>query len=237
MLMLGESVLSILTTKGRETWDYAMSFYCGLLTITMFQYLFFRSQPSQAKDHAMRRSQMGGFLFYYMHTIYSAALILVGCSYKMMLSPKEIEEENEEHGIDPTYILEERIALIYAISQTTSFLALDLMLITHRGLKQNFLRFIPPYGRFILAPWLILAANITLLCLTMALSQVRNLTLLSVFGCLLVFGQVILRTLGMKYFPISVEAMDRCINNNYESSSFLGNQRWPNVTEPGNPPE
>jgi Bacterial low temperature requirement A protein (LtrA) len=101
MLMLGESVLSILTSKGEDSWQYSISFFCGLLTITILQYLFFRSQPSEAKDHAMRRSQWGEFLWMYMHTIYSAYLILVGCSYKMMLSLDEMEEEADKNGRRP----------------------------------------------------------------------------------------------------------------------------------------
>lgn len=51
MLMLGESVLSLLTLeqkgdakKGEDSVRYAVSFYSGLLTVTFFQYLFFRSK-------------------------------------------------------------------------------------------------------------------------------------------------------------------------------------------------
>ena len=235
--MLGESVLSILTTKGSHSWQYATSFFCGLLTITMFQYLFFRSQPSEAKDHAMRRSQGGGFVWVYMHTVYSASLVLVGCAYKMMLSPDEMEEENEELGIEPNYDLNERIAFIYAVSQTVSFLSLDAMLLAHRGFKQNFLRFFPPTGRVSVAPWVVFGCSLLLLCGTLfGLKRIRDMTHLSIVGCLLVFGQVVLRTMGMKYFPISVEAMERAIQQDYDSvqGSDDDHQRWPNVTRPGN---
>jgi hypothetical protein len=240
--------LSILTggSGGEQTQpssSHATSFYCGILTVTMFQYLFFRSQPSEGKDHAMRRSQLGGYLFFYFHTIYSAALILVGCSYKMMLSPDEMMEELEQRygsggdgggGDDETipYNLKQRIAFVYAVSQTVSFVALDAMLWTHRGWKANYQRFFPPHGRFVLGPWLVLSTNAVLLVLTACLSQVHDLTLLSAFGCLLVFGQVVLRTMGMKYFPVSADAMERAIQNDYASTR--DDRRWPNVTEPGN---
>ena len=258
MLMLGESILSILTggsggERTQQSWSYLISFYCGILTVTMFQYIFFRTQPSEGKDHAMRRSQFGGLCFLYFHTVYSASLILVGCSYKMMLSPEEMMEELEERysgggsgddgegengGVELPYNLNRRIAFVYAVSQTTSFLASDGMLWCHRGVKANLQRFFPPHGRFVLAPWLIFGIELVLLVLTMTLSRIEDLEMLSVCGCLLVFGQVILRTFGFKYFPISAEAMERAISNDYASIRQTGDskdhRRWPNVTEPGN---
>eukprot|EP00529_Nitzschia_sp_RCC80_P040992 CAMPEP_0113477346 /NCGR_PEP_ID=MMETSP0014_2-20120614/20157_1 /TAXON_ID=2857 /ORGANISM="Nitzschia sp." /LENGTH=170 /DNA_ID=CAMNT_0000370431 /DNA_START=320 /DNA_END=832 /DNA_ORIENTATION=+ /assembly_acc=CAM_ASM_000159 len=170
----------------------------------------------------------------------------------MMLSPEEMIEELEERygsggsgdvgeedgDVVLPYNLNRRIAFVYAVSQTVSFLASDGMLWAHRGVKANMQRFFPPHGRFVLAPWLILGIEFILLVLTMYLSQIENLEMLSLCGCLLVFGQVILRTFGSKYFPISAEAMERAICNDYASirqnDDSKDHRRWPNVTEPGN---
>ena len=152
-----------------------------------------------------------------------------------MLSPEEIEEEYEERGVEPSYDLHQRIAFVYSLSQFTSFLSLDFMLLTHRGLEQNFRRFFPSHGgRCVVAPWVILACNLALLCGTLfGLNRIHNLEWLSIAGCVLVFGQVLLRTMGMKYFPISVEAMERAIQEGVTSIEE-DKRRWPNVTEPGN---
>lgn len=183
-------------------------------------------------------------MFFYFHTIYSASLILVGCSFKMMLSPEEMIEEleeryggsgdKEEHDDGLPYNLNRRIAFVYAVSQTISFLASDAMLWTHRGFNANIRRFFRPNGRIVMAPWLILGIEAVLLTLTMSLSQIEDLTLLSISGCLLVLSQVVLRTFSMRHFPISVEAMERALANDYTSIRDEDHRRWPNVTEPGN---
>ncbi|KAL3914445.1 MAG: hypothetical protein SGARI_000118 [Bacillariaceae sp.] len=248
MLMLGESVLSILTipqTPSTSTVRYRISFFAGILTVTMFQYLFFRTQPSEAKDHALRRSQVGGYIFCYSLLFYSASLIVVGCSYKMMLSEQEMVKEAEEEGFD--YDIKQRIALVYAISQAVSFFTLDVMLISHRGFKANFSRFRikDEHGvyKWAKVPTMIMSFNIVLQCLTLALSQVHDMAFLSIYGCLLVFCQVILRTIGLKYFPVTIAQMQRachpedfiCVTSSgrLEEEYVEGDlRRWPNMTEP-----
>ena len=247
MLMLGESVLSILTithAPSTTTIPYAISFCAGILTVTMFQYLFFRTQPAEAKDHASRRSQVGGYFYIYCHTLYSASLILVGCAYKMMLSGQDILEQEEEEPV--AFDISERIATVYAMSQAVSFLSLDLMTISHRGFKVNFSRFRPYIhgrARCAIIPTICMFLDFLLIGLTLCLSFVHDLTLLSVLGCLLVLCQVVLRTIGLKYFPVTIAQMERACHPG-EDCSFGGtkesgveedeedHRRWPNVTEP-----
>lgn len=57
MLMLGESVFSLLIVAPLEDPDYYTSFFCSLLTVILLQYLHFKSQPEAADHHAMRRSK------------------------------------------------------------------------------------------------------------------------------------------------------------------------------------
>ncbi|CAB9525885.1 expressed unknown protein [Seminavis robusta] len=247
MLMLGESVLSILTipqSKSTTTFSYSVAFFAGILTVTMFQYLFFRTQPAEAKDHAMRRSQSGGYMYFYSHMFYSASLILVGCSYKMMLSEQEMLDQAEEEQVD--YDIRERIALVYAWAQFGCFIALDLVTMSHRGVKANFRRFLVEHNdgvaRWAKVPLMICMLDIVLIVLTLNLRRVHDLTMLSLAGCLLVFGQVILRTIGLKYFPVTIDQMQRAIHpDDYCSLGSGGkdgedHRRWPNVTEPTSAP-
>lgn len=222
MLMLGESVLSLLIVEESGGSRYYITFYSGILSVTLMQYLFFRSQPFEAADHAMRRDRVGGMQFFYGMLAYSASLILIGCSFKMILhhyldDNEEVEEEHEPH-----HSMEEstqRIANLFSWSMASSFFFLDLMVVAHRGWVANLSRLCNG-GRiswthtliFILA-WLLVIGTA---CLSM---WITNLEVLSAVGCGIVCCQVLLRTLGMRFFPVSKDAMEKA-------------HRWPNITEP-----
>ena len=83
MLMLGESVLSLLIVQG-ETGDFYKAFFCGIFSISLLELLHFRSQPHDAAEHAYRRSVGASIVFTLLNWIYSAALIVLGTSYKMI---------------------------------------------------------------------------------------------------------------------------------------------------------
>jgi small-conductance mechanosensitive channel len=85
MLMLGESVLSLLIVDIVESSDYYITIITGLISIILLQYLHYQSQPSDPNLHAYRRSLVSSFLFYYLMQIYSFALIVFGATYKMLL--------------------------------------------------------------------------------------------------------------------------------------------------------
>merc|ERR1712157_189664 len=86
MLMLGESILSLLIVDVSEDWEYYITFYAGVLSVVFLQYLHFKSQPHEIKDHAMRKSRMRAITWYTCSNFYSLALIAVGVSYKMFLT-------------------------------------------------------------------------------------------------------------------------------------------------------
>lgn len=225
MLILGESVLSLLTLQYNHSWDthareYSVSFYSGLVTVTLFQYLFFRTQPSHAKDHALRRSTTGAFLFYYAHIFYSASLILMGCSYKMILL-----SYHEEEGPPAS-----TIAQVYCWSMTVSFVSLDVLIMSHRGCASNFGRLCPKRK----CAWIPAVCSLLLIAswvITLTMSWwVPSLEILSVCGLLVVMAQVMIRTIGLRYFPVSKEAMERAIQGDYEDSE-MDHRRWPNVTQ------
>jgi hypothetical protein len=85
MLMLGESVLSLLIVDVVETNEYYKTFVSGLVSIILLQYLHYQSQPTDPNDHAMRRSFRSGFAFYWLVQVYSLSLIIFGACYKMLL--------------------------------------------------------------------------------------------------------------------------------------------------------
>ena len=230
MLMLGESVLSLLIVGESGGRRYYTTFYSGMLTVTMMQYLFFRSQPFEAEDHAMRRDRLGGYQFFYGMLAYSATLILIGCSFKLILhhylDETEVAEGHEIESDEPQYPLEEsarRIANMFSWSMAASFFFLDVMTMAHRGWKDNFGRMCSN-GRVRWLATLISLFAWSLFFVTATLSLwITNLELISVVGCAIVICQVMLRTLGMRFFPVSRDAMDRAT-------------RWPNITEPRSVP-
>jgi hypothetical protein len=93
MLLLGESVLSLLIVKFVPSQGYQQVFYCGVVSIALLQYLHFRSQPHHADEHAMRRSRNAGIFFVTVLQVYSIALVVMGTSFKMLLYEQVYEDE------------------------------------------------------------------------------------------------------------------------------------------------
>ena len=89
LVVLGESVLSLVIVddiaKDNDR-KYYLVFFWGVLGAIFLQILYFKSQPLDVSHHALRRSRLGGIAFNFLVQFYSAALILVGVSYKMMLT-------------------------------------------------------------------------------------------------------------------------------------------------------
>jgi hypothetical protein len=59
MLMLGESVLSMLIVDITESAEYYKTFFSGILSITLLEFLHFRSQPhegSRSRIHSPHAS-------------------------------------------------------------------------------------------------------------------------------------------------------------------------------------
>jgi hypothetical protein len=98
MLMLGESVLSLLIVEVVDTAEYYKAFIGGILSITLGQYLHFHSAPSDPDQHAIRRSVGSSFVFYWLFQAYSLALIVLGVSYKMSLQELVLIEDGSDGG-------------------------------------------------------------------------------------------------------------------------------------------
>ena len=157
---------------------------------------------------------------------YSAALIIIGCSFKTILH-HYLDEEAVSEGKsipedEPQYDLEEsarRIAHKFSWSMAASFFFLNVMILSHRGFKANHDRLVTFDGRINWPHVLIIIIDWALLIVMATFSQwITNLEVLSVAGCWVVLCQVIMRTRGLPFFPVSKLAMKDC-------------QRWPNASE------
>jgi hypothetical protein len=167
MLMLGESVFSILIVEipDNNSAFYA-TFYEGLLTVVLLQYLHFRSQPDHADHHAMRRSKNAGILWHLLQNAYSLALVSLGSAFTIFLtvfSSEEVEDDatscrrwlagDAETVVDGPLCrrwlagggeakydadtLKERAAHLFSGSLVIIFFCLDCMTILHLGVKES----------------------------------------------------------------------------------------------------
>ena len=110
------------------------------------------------------------------------------------------------------------IAHLFSWSLAGSFFLLDMMTVSHRGWKVNLGRMVKG-GQIQWAPTLCTVGVLALIVATAALpAWITNLELPSVAGCVIIFAQVLLRTMGTRYFPVSQRAMNAAFH-------------WPNVTE------
>ena len=168
MLMLGESILSLLIVPTQQG-DYYKAFFCGILSITILQVLHFQSQPHEADGHALRRSRRGGVIFILFGQMYSAALIVLGTCYKMILfefvfaqdageahrllqdvgySAEEIAQDADLHRylaasgppIDDVEVRQQHVAHYFCVSMALVWLCLDVMLVAHKGIAFNIKR-------------------------------------------------------------------------------------------------
>ena len=229
--MLGESILSLLIVDISGGSDYYGTFYTGILSVVLLQYLHFRSQPHHADEHAMRRKKEAGVAFVILMQIYSAALILLGVSYKMFLfeyvyedaagSHRTLIHDNEgAHGMlfDVTRGLaggesaaleydtadrQQRIANFFCGSLAVVWFCSDAMLIVHKGLKDNVGRCKCKHtNKTKLVAVLLILLRVGLIAFMATLSlYVSDPLLLPVIGLCCIFGQLVLRVISNVVFP------------------------------------
>ena len=254
MTTAGESVLSLLIVVAPETSDYYKTFFSGILSITLLEYLHFRSQPYDADDHAMRRSKDAGIMFGYLMFIYSAALVVLGTCYKMLLyelvySSDYGDSENSGHRRGRSLLLvvldrvlagsgdvsglhpndrQQRIANMFGGSMAIVFACSDLMILTHRGIASNYQcsckKSLPVR---VLAVVLILI-RVGMIGFTASLGQwMTDPPTLSFVGLCSIIFQVLLRFVGTAlYGPVFKSDKDS------DGEDDNGENVWPNVTRP-----
>ena len=165
MLLLGESVLSVLIVETTRTLEYHVTFYAGIVSLILMQYMHFKYQPHSADEHAFRKSVKCGAIFYLFCIIHAFSLIGVGTAYKMMLQEYSQNEKYRirrlislvsrtlaggTRGVDYNSAeLRQRVANMFCISMATSWLCLEGMYICHYG-TNKYLSFVRcKWGKFV----------------------------------------------------------------------------------------
>eukprot|EP00980_Cylindrotheca_fusiformis_P023731 scaffold10871_cov177-Cylindrotheca_fusiformis.AAC.11 len=85
MLMLGESVFSLLVEEISESAGFFSTFYCGLITVIFLEYIHFTSQPMVAERHAMVESKNRALILQTVWIFYSASLVGLGAGLTLLL--------------------------------------------------------------------------------------------------------------------------------------------------------
>jgi len=163
MLVLGESVLSLLIVDVETDVDYYLVFVFGVLTVILLQLLDFLSQAHDANDHAMRRDKYAGLLFNYVMSMYSAALVVVGACYKILLYSLKSDDKGrrlDSFDVDDQqhrWLAEttasacgpsnderkKNVAHLFSGSLAILFFCLDVLILSHVGLEKGLSRVKP----------------------------------------------------------------------------------------------
>ncbi len=247
-------MLSLLTTDGisSEGSLFYITFYVGVLSVTLLQYLYFKSQPHDADVHAMRRSRPAGMFFGFCLQVYSAALVIVGVGFKMLLAEfqhdksadKEYESSSSNYGRflagsdDEASMSDEerrqRIATFFCVGLGVSFLTLDWMSVAHVGIKAIHDRFYNEKGAFARAVALSLNISrglIAAFIFTTFLHTTKP-NLVALYGLLAIFLQVVVRLVGYVFFPPEESLHGHKHSSNDEESEKAEEMHWPNMTHP-----
>lgn len=137
-----------------EGGTYYQTFFCGVLSVILLEYLHFRSQPHNPDEHALRKTAMSALLFTNLMYVYSIALVVLGTCYKMFLFEFVYESKGERRFLSPivqrllaggesaalrfeTDDRQQRIAHFFSASLALVFFCLDGMSLAHKGISAN----------------------------------------------------------------------------------------------------
>lgn len=92
MLILGESVLSIIFQANPDVGRYYLAFFTSLLIVQMLQLVHFSSEEFDPRAHALSRSQVAGYAWLELMSAYSISLISLGVGLKTQLDSVVCED-------------------------------------------------------------------------------------------------------------------------------------------------
>jgi hypothetical protein len=211
--------------------------------VILLQYLYFRSQPNNADDHAVLKDKNLGMIWTVVLFVYSASLVALGVALTLFVlsfsSSSDSAHDDDPHrrtlfddtrrlagGVVayPAEEMEQRAAHVFSISLALVYVSMDLLSFLHVGWEESKLRCYCQVSRS--TKW----SGVTLVVLRAALvTFVATLCLwisdpqtLAGAGLGATILQVVLRKLGAKY--LSEEKRWK------ESSTDPEAGKWPNVT-------
>lgn len=148
MLLIGEAVLSLLIVETSVSAGYYVIAIFGVLTVVLLEVLKFETEPSHAEGHALWRSLRSAMLYGLLIQVLSMALIAYGVSYKLFLKAVvkydkqagyEDNTNNRDRMLAPVPdVADEASAALFSSSLSIVLISLELMLLTHNGVKQAY---------------------------------------------------------------------------------------------------
>jgi len=249
--LLGESILSLLIVETSISSKYYVTFYAGIVSVVLLQYLHFRSQPHHADEHAMRRNKNAGMLFTTLMQAYSFALVAVGVSFKMLLYEHLYEDKGDYRlrrllqyfkdaairnlagaggGKASQFTTDERkqrVADFFCGSLAIAWICLDLIILTHQGIRNNANRCKLQRTKKISIIGISLAfVRVSLIAFMASLSQyVTEPQSVAIIATCAIIAQVITRFLGDLIYPKAKCAPGDGHEDDEEE------EKWPNVTD------
>lgn len=242
MLLLGESILSILIVESTNSVRYHVTFFAGIVSIVLLQFCHYKYQPHSPNTHAFRRSIRGGSIYYVLIMIYAHALVAVGTSYKMFLSQYAYEDnlknKHMRHLVTTllsrnlagtadqsklsTVELKQAVANMFCISMVAVWVCLEGMWITHNG-TTKYLAYLKTRHGFCL--------GMLRLLLIVLMGSISSYTIEP--------ERVTLVGLGLICAEIATGAfMSYFWSKQFEDKDEHGHgDHWPNVTEPESVPK
>jgi hypothetical protein len=148
MLVLGESVLSLLIVDTTESKMYYFIACIGILNVIVIQAMKFDSEPSHADDHCLWRGVKASYWYSLLIQVLSMGLIGFGVSYKTMLSSvyeNHVEFEDEDTSRRSSRSLAaaapvtfRSIAALFCGCLCVVLISIELLSTSHKGFMETY---------------------------------------------------------------------------------------------------
>ncbi|KAL3945026.1 MAG: hypothetical protein SGBAC_000883 [Bacillariaceae sp.] len=154
MLMLGESVFSLLVEEVTEVEEFYVTFYCGLLCVILLVYIHFTSQPMVAERHVMVDSKNRAIVAGTVQNLYSASMVGLGAGLTLFLRSfaKAISNKRRlvEFAFEGRFLasggaalystdeMNERSAVVFCLSLGMVLLCVDILQFLQFGFRRSF---------------------------------------------------------------------------------------------------
>mmetsp|Transcript_11704 Transcript_11704/g.28127 ORF Transcript_11704/g.28127 Transcript_11704/m.28127 type:complete len:231 (-) Transcript_11704:756-1448(-) len=154
MLMLGESIFSLLVEEITETDGFYITFYCGLLCVINLEYIHFTSQPMVAERHALVDSKNRAIVVMSIQYLYSASMVGLGAGLTLFLKSFAKAASKKRRLVElafegrflaaggaslySAYEMKERSAIVFCVSLGMVLLCVDILQFLHVGFRRSF---------------------------------------------------------------------------------------------------